>query len=157
VSFEDVHHEHNFDPVALEDAMKELFVGAKCTKLTTIISLVNLCTIHGMNNKFASELFGFLQHHLLHELNCLPTNYYATKALTQKLGLDYENIHACPKGCVLFQGEHRNDVTCPKCGCACYKDVINKVSLVKVLQHFTIILRLQRLFRTPTMFELMLW
>jgi hypothetical protein len=90
-------------------------------------------------------------------VNCLPTNYYATKALTQKLGLDYENIHACPKGCVLFQGEHRNNVTCPKCGCAHYKDVINKVLHVKVLQHFPIIPRFERLSRTPTMFKLMLW
>jgi hypothetical protein len=132
VSFEDFHHEHNFDPVALEDAMKELFIGVKCTKLATTILLMNLCTIHGMNNKFANELFGFLRHHSLHELDCLPTNYYATRALTQKFGLDSENIHACPKGCVLFRKEHRNNVTCPKCGCVCYKDVISKMSHVKM-------------------------
>ncbi len=60
VSFEDVHHEHSFDPMALEGAMKELFVGAKCTKLATTILLMNQCTIHGVSNKFANELFGFL-------------------------------------------------------------------------------------------------
>ncbi len=57
VPFEDVHREHNFDPMALEDAMKELFIGTKCTKLIATILLMNLCTIHGMNNKFANELF----------------------------------------------------------------------------------------------------
>ncbi len=58
--FEDVHHEHSFDPMALEDVMKELFVGAEYTKLTTTISLMNLCIIHGMNNKFVDEFSGFL-------------------------------------------------------------------------------------------------
>jgi hypothetical protein len=33
VFFEDVHREHNFDPMAFEDAMKELFISTKCTKL----------------------------------------------------------------------------------------------------------------------------
>ncbi len=56
-SSKDVHHEHSFDPMALEDAMKELFVGAKCTKLASTILLMNLCMVHGMKNKFANELF----------------------------------------------------------------------------------------------------
>jgi hypothetical protein len=63
---------------------------------------MNLCTLHEVNNKFASELFAFLQHHLFLEPKCLVTNYSVERALTQKLGLDYENIHACVKGCVLF-------------------------------------------------------
>ncbi len=54
----DVHSEHNFDQVVLEDAMKELFVGTKCTKLASTILLMNLCMVHGMRNKFADELFG---------------------------------------------------------------------------------------------------
>jgi hypothetical protein len=52
VSFEGVHHEHSFDPMALENAMKELFVGTKCTKLVATILLMNLCTVHGVSNKF---------------------------------------------------------------------------------------------------------
>ncbi len=54
------------------------------------------------------------------ELNCLVANYYVVKALTQKLGLDYENIHACAKGCILFWGDHRDNVNCPKCGSVWY-------------------------------------
>jgi hypothetical protein len=60
VSFEDVHHEHSFDLVVLQDAIKKLFVGSKCTKLATTILLMNLCIIYGMNNKFVDEFFGFL-------------------------------------------------------------------------------------------------
>jgi hypothetical protein len=43
--------------VALEDVMKELYAGAKCTKLITIIFFMNLCTIHEVNNKFVDEFF----------------------------------------------------------------------------------------------------
>ncbi len=41
-SFDDVQQEHNFDLMALEDAMEELYVGSKCTKLATIFFLMNL-------------------------------------------------------------------------------------------------------------------
>ncbi len=143
--------------MALEDVMKELYADSKCTKLVTTIFLMNLCSIHGINYKFVDELFAFLCHHLLPKPNCLATNYYATRALTQKLGLNYENIHGCANRCILFQGDHKDDVNCPKCGNVQYKDVINKVLPMKVLSHFPIIPRLQCLFKTPTMSELMLW
>jgi hypothetical protein len=67
---------------------------------------MNLCTIHGIKNKFVNEFFTLLQLHLLLETNCLPNSFYASKTLIQKLGLDYKTIHACVKGCVLFQRDH---------------------------------------------------
>ncbi len=87
----------------------------------------------------------------------MTTNYYVARALTQKLGLVYENIHACAIGCILFQGDHKDDINCPKCGIAKYKDDVNNVLPMKVLHHFLIIPRLEQLLKTPTMFELMLW
>jgi ribosomal protein S27AE len=84
---------------------------------------MNLCAVHEINNKFGDELFALLCHLLLLKPNCLVANYYAPKALTQKLGLNYENIHACVKGCILFQGDHKDDVNCPKCGSVQYKDM----------------------------------
>jgi hypothetical protein len=86
------------------------------TKLAITILFMNLCTMHGVINKFSYEFFTFLRLHLLHVDTCLPQNYYVTKTLTKRLGLDYKNIHACGKGCVLFQGEYRDVVSCPKCG-----------------------------------------
>jgi hypothetical protein len=118
---------------------------------------MNLCIVHEVNNKFANELFAFLQHHLFLEPNCLATNYYATSIFTQKLGLEYENIHACAKGCVLFGRDHKDDVNGPKCGSVGYKDVVNKLLPMKMFCHFPIILRLQWLFKTLAMFKLMLW
>lgn len=98
---------------------------------------MNLCIVHGINNKFAYELFAFLQHHLLREPNCVASNYNVARVLTQKLKLKHEKIHACAIRCVLSQRDHNDDVSCPKCGSVQYKDVINKVLLMKV---FAIIL-----------------
>jgi hypothetical protein len=60
MSFEDVHHEHNFDLMVLEDVMKDFFVGFKCIKLAAKIFFMNLCMVHGVNNKFVDELFALL-------------------------------------------------------------------------------------------------
>lgn len=98
-AFDDAPRDNNFDPMALEDTIMELYRGSKCTKLVVTILLMNLCIIHGVNNKFANELFTLLHLHLLSGDNCLLNNYYVAKTLTKKLGLDYKNIHACSKGC----------------------------------------------------------
>jgi hypothetical protein len=143
--------------MALEEAIKELYKGSKCTKLATTILFVNLCMMHGVNNKFAYELFTLLRLHLLLADNCLPHNYYVAKTLTRKIGLDYKNIRVCGKRCVLFRSEYRNVINCPKCGTPRYKDEGNKLYFMTILKHFPIIPRLQRMFRTPAMSSLMLW
>jgi len=143
MSFEDGAQDHSFDLVALEDVMKKLYASSKCTKLIVVQSFfMNLCTMHGVNNKFVNELFALLGHHLLLEFNILLANYYAARTLIHKFGLDYKIIHACPKGCVLFQGEHKDVESCPKCGGHRYKDGVNKVLPMKVFHHFPIIPRL---------------
>jgi hypothetical protein len=111
----------NFDPHMLEDAIKPLYRGAKSTELAATILLMNLCTVHGVSNNFTEELFALLHGHLLPPNNSLPKNYYAAKSLTSKLGLSYHSIHACEKGCILFQHEHSEALRCPKCGGARYR------------------------------------
>ncbi len=137
--------------------MKELYVGEKCTKLRATILFVNLCTMHGIINKFVDELFALLHQHLLLEPNYLMGSYYATKTLTQKLGSNYKVIHTCAKRCVLFKREHSDVICCPKCDGPHYRDESNKLLLMKMLCHFPIIPRFQRMCRTPTLFELMEW
>jgi hypothetical protein len=103
---------------------------------------MNICTLCGVSNKFVNELFTFLGRHLLLEPNILPSNYYVTRTLIHKFGLEYNIIHARPKGCVLFQGEHKDVESCPNCGGHRYKDGVNKVLPMKVFRHFPIIPRL---------------
>ena len=89
--------------------------------------------------------------------NTLPRNHYAVKTLTTKLGLVYNTIHACGKGCILFRGEYTEVKVCPKCGGPRFSDAKQKKFPVKVLHHFLIIPQLQRIFYSPTISSLMRW
>jgi hypothetical protein len=48
-------------------------------------------------------------------------------------------------------------MSCPKCEQPRYKDQVRKLFPMKVLRHFPIIPRLQRMFRSPTISKLMIW
>ena len=148
---------HSFDPQALEEAIRPLYEGARSSQLAATILLMNLCTIHGVTNGFADEMFTILSAHLLPRGNVLPKNYYAAKSLTRKLGLSYNSIHACDKGCMLFRGQHAEAIRCPKCGGPRFHDETRRKIPVKVLRHFPLIPRLQRMFRSPSISKLMLW
>jgi len=49
-----------FDAIALEDAMQELYTGAKCTTLVATILLMNLCTMYEVSNSFVDKLLNLL-------------------------------------------------------------------------------------------------
>jgi hypothetical protein len=125
-----------FDPRVLEEAMKPLYRGAQCTELAATILLMNLCTVHGVNNSFAQELFALLHHHLLPIENSLPKSYCVAKSTTSKLGLAYTAIHACERGCVMFHHEYADAIRCPKCSSPRYKDEVHRMFLVKVFKAF---------------------
>jgi hypothetical protein len=139
----DAHEQtEGFDPSMLEDAIQELYAGSRTTKLAATILVMNLCTVHGISNNFADELFIILHGRLLPERNSLPRNHYATKTLTSNLGLAYKSIHACVKECVLFKGKYADAKVCPKCGTSRFSDPEHKKFPVKVLRHFSIISQL---------------
>jgi hypothetical protein len=87
----------------LREACQPLYNGVRCTKLTSTLLLMNVCTILGVSNKFMDELLTLFHKHLLSNDNLLPPNMYVIKNLTRKIGLDYKHIHACVNGCILFQ------------------------------------------------------
>ena len=147
----------NFNPTALEESLENLYDGARCSKLVATILLMNLCTVHGSATKFANELFNILHLHLLPENNTLPRSHFAAKSLTVKLGLMYNSIYTCERGCVLFRGPYENDLQCPKCGGRRYRDEERRCFPLKVLRHFPIIPQLQRMFMSLALCKLMVW
>ena len=60
---------------------------------------------------------------LLLEGHILPKSMYESQKLLQALKMPYEQIHACPKGCVLFRKEHEHTKFCPKCNSFRYLEV----------------------------------
>ena len=145
------------DPHELEEVIDELYHGAKSSILAATILIMTLCTVHGVSNKFADQLFTLFREHLLPSENMLPKNLHAAKVLIQKLGLNYKTIHACQAGCVLFRGQYEGATSCPKCNKPRYKDEAKKQRPWKVLRQFPLIPRLRRMFRTPSISELMVW
>ncbi len=119
--------------------------------------LMNICTIHGVNNKFVDELLSLLHKYPLLPNNCLPSNMYHAKTLTMKVGLNFHIIQACPKGCILFQGVHTNLDTCPKCGLTRYNDIGKAKVPTKVLHYFLLIPCLKPMFKVPITSNLMVW
>jgi hypothetical protein len=91
---------------------------------------------------------------LLPEGHHLPSNLCESMRLVRALKMLYDQIHYCPKGCVLFREEHKDAKYCPKCKSSRYVEVDkgdgtkerNENIPMKVLRHLLIIPRLQRLF-----------
>ena len=52
---------------------------------------------------------------LLPEGHLLPKSMHESQKLLHALKMPYEQIHACPKGCVLFRKEYMEANYCPKC------------------------------------------
>ena len=94
----------------------------------------------------------------------LPRNMYESQKLLRALKMPYEQIHVCPKGCVLFRKEHVDEKYCPKCKSSRFLEVDSgdghKRQLkipVKILRYLPFIPRIQRLYMTEETAKQMTW
>jgi uncharacterized Zn finger protein (UPF0148 family) len=101
---------------------------------------------------------------LLPKGRILPMNLYESQKLLRALKMSYEQIHACPNGCVLFRKDHEGATHCPKCKSSRYLEVNTsdgkKEQLripAKVLQYLPFIPRIQRLYMTKESVKHMTW
>ena len=101
---------------------------------------------------------------LLPEDHVLPKSMYEAQKLLRALKMTYEQIHACPKGCVLFRKEHTEAKYCPKCKSSRFMEVDSgdgqKRQLdipVTILRHLPFIPRIQRLYMTEESAKQMTW
>lgn len=122
--------------------------------------LLNCLRTYGASNMLVNELFAILSKSMLPKINSLPQNEYHASKVLKRLGLAYETIHCCPgsRTCVLFRGNELKDLArCPVCGADRFKQVGRSKVPVKVLRHFPLIPRLQRMFSTPLQASYMTW
>jgi hypothetical protein len=139
-----------------KEAQTPLYEGCPNSCLATILLLLNLCNTHGINNMFADELFSLLRLDLFPKDNTLPKSLYEVNTIVKRLGLNYNLIHACYNGCVLFKGELKDSKACPKCKRSRYIERSYNVPC-KVFCHFPLIPRLKQMYRCPTLVDLMVW
>jgi hypothetical protein len=115
---------------------------------------MNMCSVFRVSNTFTDELFRFLSGDLLPMPNKLPKTHYAARKSIQRLGLTYNNIHACPNGCILYDGEYATHDTCPKCMQRRWLDGSNNIP-TRVVRHFPLIPRLKRMWRSSEIARLL--
>jgi hypothetical protein len=60
---------------------------------------------------------------LLPEDHVLPKSMYKAQKLLRALKMTYEQIHACPKGCVLFSKDYAEAKFCLKCKSSRFMEV----------------------------------
>ncbi|XP_020082175.1 uncharacterized protein LOC109705809 [Ananas comosus] len=154
----------------LEDADDELYLGCrKFSKLSFILHLYNIKCRFGWSNESVGALLKLLIDVFLEGAK-LPSSFNEAKNIIEGLGMKYNKIHACPNDCILFWKEKENDDFCSICGTSRWKN--NKKSTLsdapilkkkkksipaKVLRHFPIKPRLQRLFMSSKTSDFMTW
>lgn len=87
----------------MEEAVRDLYDGAPSTQLGATIFLKNLFSVHSITSRFIGDLLAGLHKYFLPANNSLPKTNYGLTNLLSTFGLDYVNIDACVRGCVLYR------------------------------------------------------
>ena len=134
-----------------------LYEGSTLSMLCATLLIVNCCKTHGVSNTFMNELLMLLSMSILPVGNCLPKTEYEASKILRKLGLAYNMIHACPKGCCLFKGDLEDAEKCPVCDLDRYRMCGRSRVPVLILRHFPLIPQLQRMFSSKKLSRLNVW
>ncbi|XP_074379270.1 uncharacterized protein LOC141720620 [Apium graveolens] len=152
----------------LEEEKQPLYPGCKkFSRLSFIIMLYSLKCIHGISESGFGDLLELIKD-AFPEAH-IPLYFNTAKNVIKDLGLDYQRIHACPNNCMLFRAENEKEENCKTCGASRWvvvekkgavdnneKKLIHKVP-ANVMRYFPLKKRLQRMFMSKELSELMLW
>lgn len=89
----------------VDDAQKPLFEGSEHTKLDALVKLHSLKAKFGLSDTCFDEVLDTISS-LLPNGNVLPQTLYESRKTMNKLGLEYEKIHACPNDCILYRNKY---------------------------------------------------
>lgn len=134
-----------------------LYAGASVSLLGTLLVILTICKAHGVSNACVDELMKALSCQILPQPNTLPSSERSSTRLLRHLGLGYNIIHACMRGCVLFRGVFAGLNRCPTCSTPRFYRRGRDKKPVRVLRHFPLIPRLRRMFGTEYLSRLMTW
>ena len=147
----------------MDSAQKPLHVRTTVSQLDAIGRLMGLKSELNLSGEGFDKMLSVIGT-LLPEGHILPKNMYESQKLLRTLKMPYEQIHACPNGCVLFRKEHKDAEYCPMCKSSRYLEVDSsdgqKRQLTipaKVLRHLPFVPRIQRLFMTEESAKQMTW
>ncbi|KAL6321186.1 hypothetical protein AAG906_015530 [Vitis piasezkii] len=94
--------------------------------------------------------------------NEMPMSMYEAKKTFSALGMEYQNIHACPNDCILYRNQYKDAITCPTCGKSRWKinnkgGKIKKGVPAKVLWYFPPIPRFKRMYQSSKTAKHLMW
>ena len=118
------------------------------SSLNFLVKLMHVKVLNGWSNKSFDMLLELLRAAFSMCSSTILSSFYEAKQKLRDLGLGYETIKACKYDCVLYWKEFVDLQHCPTCGEARYKVNHNRGKKIphKVLRHFPLVPRLQRLF-----------
>jgi len=147
----------------LEAARQPLHKHTKVCKLDAIGQMMALKTQYSWSRDGFDAVMAVVAG-WLPEGHVLPKTLYESKKILRALKMPYEQIHACPKGCILFRKEHEHGKYCPECKSSRYVEVDSGDGQMKqlkvpvnVLRYLPVIPRIQRLYMTEETAKQMTW
>ena len=82
--------------------------------------------------------------YLLPPSNILPRTYRDLVAIMKYIGMEYQEIDACPNDHIIYYNQYEFEIECPKCHSSKYRiDQVTKKVPHKVIRYIPIIPRLQ--------------
>jgi hypothetical protein len=105
-----------------DTAQKPLHSQTKVSQLDVIGRVMAFKSQYSMSRESFDGLLTVIGSLLLED-HVLPKSMYEAQKLLRALKMTYEQIHACPKGCVLFRKEYVEAKYYPKCKSSRFMEV----------------------------------
>jgi hypothetical protein len=144
-------------------AQKPLHAHTQVTQLDAIARLMAFKSERNVCRDGFDDLLTIVGS-LLPENHTLTKNMYESTKILRELKMPYEQIHCCPKGCMLFRKEHKDEKFRVKCKSSRYfeVDVGNGQKrqtgvAQKILRYLPFLPRIQRLYMTEESAQQMRW
>ena len=152
--------DEEFNEVVMESLLRQstekVFDGSQVNRLQCAIIVFSLCSLYSVPNTFVNALLTWLAGDVLPTSNCFPRTAYEVKSILMKWGLKHRQVHCCPDGHVLYEGDNENLTSCGTCNSSRYVEGTDKVPQ-RVVRYFDIVKHMLRLFRCPQIAEHMTW
>lgn len=152
---EDFFNEMNVQNL-LRDSTEKIFEGSVVNRLQCGIVLFSLCSLYSVPNTFLDALLTWIAGDLLPTSNCFPRTSYEIKTMLMKWGLKHRQVHTCPEGHMLYEGDNKDLEECRTCRHPCYIPGSNKVPH-RIVRYFDIVKHLLRMFKCLEIAKLMTW
>ncbi|XP_071683555.1 uncharacterized protein [Lolium perenne] len=129
----------------IEEAKRAASDGGTMSMFSLTVKLLQAKSYYRISNVAFNAILLILA--LQYPASSIPKSYEEALSIVGRLGLGYESIHVCSNNCVLFRKDYAKENNCPKCKASRWKDADGRRKIPeKVLRHFPLIPRLQRMF-----------